>query len=91
MIYSIYDLKQRKANNHWSYLIFIDLKRAYDNVNKSMLLNTLENANISGKFIEIIKIMLLKSWIILQKTILEIQQKACSNEVDFHQFFSICI
>ena len=48
MIYSIYDLKQRKANNHWSYLIFIDLKRAYDNVNKSMLLNTLENANISG-------------------------------------------
>ena len=48
MICLIYDLKQRKANKHWSYLIFIDLKRAYDNVNRNMLLNTIQDANISG-------------------------------------------
>ena len=38
-------------------LIFIDLHRAYDSVDRNILLNILKTARIPGKIIEIIKVM----------------------------------
>ena len=53
--------ESRKRTKLSMALIFIDLQRAYDWVNRSILLNLLKEAQIPGKIIEIIKIMMLKS------------------------------
>ena len=49
--------KLRRKLKTTSALIFIDLKRAYDSINRNKLLNILNEANIPGNIIEIIKIM----------------------------------
>ena len=66
---NIYDLFQfwmniKNSNNKkFGTLIFINLKRAYDRVNRNLLLKLLKEAKVPGKIIEIIKIMFSKSWI----------------------------
>ena len=66
---NIYDLFQfwmniKNSNNKkFGALIFINLKRAYDRVNRNLLLKLLKGAKMPGKIIEIIKIMFSKSWI----------------------------
>ena len=50
-----------KETRSSSALIFIDLKRAYDCVNRNKLLNLLDEARIPGDIIEVIKEMFSKS------------------------------
>ena len=60
----ISDLKQKQRKKNLklnSALIFIDLKRAYDNVNRSKHLILLQKASIPGTIIEVIKTMFMKS------------------------------
>ena len=57
--------KVRIKLNMTSALIFIDLKRAYDNVNRNKLLLILKEARVPGDILEIIKIMLSKSKILI--------------------------
>ena len=57
-----FEAKTKKKNLKLnSALIFIDLKRAYDNVNRNKLLILLQEASIPGTIIEVIKTMFMKS------------------------------
>ena len=58
-------VKIRRKLNMTSALIFIDLKKGYYNVNKNKLLLILKEARVPGDILEIIKIMLSKSKILI--------------------------
>ena len=57
--------KIRRKSNMTCALIFLDLKRAYDNVNRNKLLLTLKETRVTWDILEIIKIMLFKSKILV--------------------------
>ena len=96
---NIYDLFQfwmniKNSNNKkFGALIFIDLKRAYDWVNRNLLLKLLKEAKVPGKIIEIIKIMFSKSWIsfgnkLMWRTTRGLLQGSCLSPILFNFYIN---
>ena len=74
-------------------LIFIDLKTAYDWVNRNLFLKLLKEAKVSWKFIEIIKIMFSKYWIsfgnkLMWRTTRGILQGSCLSPIFFNFYIN---
>ena len=85
--------ERRKETRSSSALIFIDLKRAYDCVNRNKLLNLLDEARIPGDIIEIIKEMFNKSQIIIDgistfKTTKGLLQGSCLSPILFNFYIN---
>ena len=85
--------ERRKETRSSSALIFIDLKRAYDCVNRNKLLNLLNEARIPGDIIEIIKEMFNKSQITIDglstfKTTKGLLQGSCLSPILFNFYIN---
>ena len=85
--------ERRKETRSSSALIFIDLKRAYDCVNRNKLLNLLDEARIPGDIIEIIKEMFNNSQIIIDgistfKTTKSLLQDSCLSPILFNFYIN---
>ena len=85
--------ERRKETRSSSALMFIDLKRAYDCVNRNKLLNLLNEARIPGDIIEIIKEMFNKSQITIDglstfKTTKGLLQGSCLSPILFNFYIN---
>ena len=86
------EVKLKKRAWKWSIvLIFIDLHRAYDSVDRNILLNILKTARIPGKIIVIIKVMFSKLSITFDESQSWTTTKGLIQRYDCHQCYSISI